>query len=90
MYIQIIFYDSDRKPTPHYPFISCNHKNNRVTERAEIQGVSLGIFIPPHPHLSFLFYNGILAKRSVPYIKRITRKRKSKDSHPLGLVYLRH
>lgn len=79
-----------RKPSPHYPFISCNHKNNHVTERAEIQGVSLGIFIPPHPHLSFLFYNGTLPRDVLLYIKRITQKRKSKESHPLGFIYLRH
>lgn len=87
VYTHIVLYDSYRKWTSHYSFISHSHKNNHVIERLKFKESLWEYF---YPHLSFLFYNGILAREVFLYIKRITQKRQSKDRLPLGFVYLRH
>lgn len=94
VYGHILFYDSYRKWTPHYSFISWNHKNNRVIERLKFKK-SLWEYLSPTPlllfYLFFIFFNnGILAKRSVLIHKKNNTKRNTKDNLPLGFVYLRH
>lgn len=89
VYGHILFYDSYRKWTPHYSFISWSHKNNRVIERLKFKK-SLWAYLSPTPLLLFYFYflffnNGILAKRSVLIHKKNNTKKKHQRQSSIGI-----
>lgn len=89
VYGHILFYDSYRKWTPHYSFISWSHKNNRVSERLKFKK-SLWEYLSPTPlllfYLFFIFFNnGILAKRSVLIYKKNNTKKKLQRQSSIGI-----
>lgn len=55
VYTHIIFYDSYRKWTPHYSFISWSHKNNQAIERLKFKE-SLWEYLSPHTPVLFCFF----------------------------------
>ena len=82
------FYDSYRKWTPHYSFISCSHTNNQVIESLTFKK-SLWDYLSLYTStffLSFFFFNnGIPAKRSVLVYKKNYTKEKVQRQPSTGI-----